>query len=188
MTIKYKNMPANRSRSSFLLRYYFNIFRSWYLFTIKYPWVQYEGFVRVMKGTSFAKMSILIGDHVQFGPNCNIFSKVKFGNQILLAGSVSFIGKNDHQFNIPGQYIWDGERGEDGVCVVEDDVWIGHGSIIVGGIRISRGSIVAAGSVVTKDIPECEIWGGVPAKKLKDRFSTHYEKMIHLEFLSKNTE
>ena len=39
-----------------------------------------------------------------------------------------------------------------------------------------KGSIIAAGSVVTKDIPSCEIWGGVPAKKIKNRFNTEKEK------------
>ena len=58
---------------------------------------------------------------------------------------------------------------------------------------IGMGSIVAAGSIVTCDIPPCEIWAGVPAKKLKDRFASEADKRKHLEFLeslhlSKNME
>ena len=75
------------------------------------------------------------------------------------------------------------ERGDDGFCYVEDDVWIGHGVIIVGGIKIGKGSIIAAGSVVTKDIPSCEIWGGVPAIKLKNRFNSEADKQNHLDYL-----
>ena len=48
------------------------------------------------------------------------------------------------------------------------------------GVTIGRGSIVAAGSVVTKDIPSCEIWGGVPARKIRDRFETEEEKKYHI--------
>lgn len=165
------------------MRYYFNVVRTWFLFSIKYPWVKYRGFVRVMKGTTFAHFPIEIGHNVQFGDYCNIASPVKFNNYILMAGRVSFVGKNDHKFDMPGQYIWNGERGNDGTCVIEDDVWIGHASTIVGGIQIGRGSIIAAGSVVTKNIPPCEIWGGVPAKKLRDRFNNENEKEEHLSFL-----
>jgi len=65
---------------------------------------------------------------------------------------------------------------------IEDDVWIGQGSIILSGITIGRGAIIAAGSVVTKDVPSYEIHAGVPAKKIKDRF-TQEEKRIHDKLL-----
>lgn len=54
--------------------------------------------------------------------------------------------------------------------IIENDVWIGSGVMIIGGVRIGNGAIVAAGSIVTKDIPDYSIYGGVPAKKLKARF------------------
>ena len=53
------------------------------------------------------------------------------------------------------------------------------------GITIGKGSIVAAGSVVTKDIPACEIWGGIPAKKIRNRFKNEEDKLMHLHFLPK---
>lgn len=43
--------------------------------------------------------------------------------------------------------------------------------------------LLPRGGVVTKDVPPCEIWGGVPAKKIKDRFQTEEEKRKHLEYL-----
>ncbi len=52
---------------------------------------------------------------------------------------------------------------------IEDDVWIGAGSIILAGVTIGKGSVIAAGSVVNKDIPPYSIVGGVPAKILKSR-------------------
>lgn len=54
-----------------------------------------------------------------------------------------------------------------------------------GGVNVGRGAIVAAGAVVTKDIPPCEIWGGVPARKIKDRFKKEEEKKRHLQYLDK---
>lgn len=54
---------------------------------------------------------------------------------------------------------------------VEDDVWIGYRSTIMSGVRIGKGAVIAAGSVVTKDVPPYAIVGGVPAKIIKYRFS-----------------
>ena len=182
--VQYNNMPANRSKWGFALRYYFNVFRTLFIIKFKYPWVKYDGFVRIMKNTSFANMPISIGNNVQFGEYCNVANKVVFEDNILMAGRVCFIGKNDHVFNTPEAYIWDGKRGDDGVCLVNSDVWIGHGCIIVGGVTIGTGSIIAAGSVLTKDVPPCEIWGGVPAKKIRERFVSEIEKNKHLSFLN----
>jgi acetyltransferase-like isoleucine patch superfamily enzyme len=136
-----------------------------------------------MSNTRFAKRDIVIGHNVQFGHYCSIASDVHFGNNILLAGRVCFVGKNDHKYDIPGQYIWDGERGKDGITIVEDDVWIGHNTTIIAGVTIGKGSIIAAGSLLNKDVPPCEIWGGLPARKIKDRFKTNVERTTHILFL-----
>ena len=179
-------MPNGASRWNFALRYVFNVIRSWYFFHVKYPWVRYHGFVRVMKGTHFAQnMDVFIGDNVQFGNDCNVASNVHFGDNVLIAGNVQFVGRHDHTFSVPGVTIWNGERGDNGVTMVDDDVWIGSSSIIISGVTIGMGSIVAAGSVVTCDIPHCEIWAGVPARKIKDRFESEMDKQKHLEYLKR---
>ena len=103
-----------------------------------------------------------------------------------MAGRVCFVGKNDHQYKEPCKLIWDSDRGDNGTTIIEDDVWIGHNATIVGGLTIGKGAIVAAGAVVTQDIPPCEIWGGVPARKIKDRFSTSEDKILHLKMLRQN--
>lgn len=184
MKIDFKNMPNGASKGSFVLRYLFNMLRTWYVFHLRYPWVKYQGFVRLMGGTHFAQhMDVVIGNNVQFGNGCNVASNVHFGNNVLMAGNVQFVGRHDHSFSTPGVTIWDGERGENGTTVVEDDVWLGASVIVISGVTIGRGSIVAAGSVVTGDIPPCEIWAGVPAKKVKDRFTCEADKVKHLAFL-----
>ncbi len=61
---------------------------------------------------------------------------------------------------------------------IGNDVWIGYGVKIMQGITIGDGAVIAAGALVTKDIPCYEIWGGVPAKKMKDRFSEEQKNAL----------
>ncbi|MEO9167166.1 MAG: DapH/DapD/GlmU-related protein, partial [Aestuariivirga sp.] len=58
------------------------------------------------------------------------------------------------------------------------DVWIGHGAIIMPGVKIGHGAVVAAGAVVTKDVAAFEIVGGVPAKRIKWRFPKKIREQI----------
>lgn len=178
--IDYHNMANGDSKLKFAIRYYLNRVRSYWYFHVKWPWVHYSGFVRVMKGTSFGHFPIELGHNVQFGNYCNVATPAIIGNYVLMASRVCFVGKYDHTFNTPGLLIWNGERGDNGTTIVEDDVWIGHRVTIVGPVRIGAGSIIAAGAVVLNDIPSCEIWGGVPARKLSDRFDTKKDMEKHL--------
>lgn len=184
MKIDYHNMPKGANKAMFALRYIMNIIRTWYLFHIKYPWVKYNGFVRVMPYCLFIRRKIIIGHNVQFGRGTWVSSDVKFGNNILMAGRVNFVGKYDHIYSKPEITLWNAERGDDKITIVEDDVWIGTNSTILAGVTIGKGSIIAAGAVVTKDIPPCEIWGGVPAQKIGDRFSDDIKKQKHILFLN----
>ena len=185
--MEYRNIRMGISPSVARIRRIACKVRSWYYFHIKWRGrVAYKGFVRVMHHTTFERKGIVIGNNVQFGPYCRIMNEVEFHNNILMASSVVFTGKYDHKFDVPSQTIWNGERGVDQKTIVEDDVWIGHGAIILAGVQIGKGSIVAAGSVVTKDIPPCEIWGGNPAKKIKDRFDSEEAKIKHIEWLECN--
>lgn len=185
LPIDYSNIPRNSNKTRFVINWLLNQLRSWVLFRIKYHNVMCSGFVRVMRGTRFNPVvPITIGNNVQFGLKCFIDAPISVGNNVLFAGNVHVIGKHDHDFSILGQTIWQGKRGEEKATIVEDDVWIGHGSILLGGITVGKGSIIAAGSVVTKDIPPCEIWGGNPAKFIKNRFSTEEDKEMHLRFLN----
>jgi acetyltransferase-like isoleucine patch superfamily enzyme len=67
------------------------------------------------------------------------------------------------------------------MIVIEDDVWVGFGSIILSGVRVAQGSIIAAGSVVTKDVEAFCIYGGVPAKKIGLRFNNKEDLHNHIE-------
>ena len=65
--------------------------------------------------------------------------------------------------------MWDSGRGDKYKIIVEDDVWIGNGAILLSGVNVGRGSIIGAGSVVTKDVPANSIVAGVPAKPLRKK-------------------
>ena len=62
--------------------------------------------------------------------------------------------------------------------IIGDDVWIGTNVIVLAGTTIGNGSIIGAASVVTKDVPEYEIWAGVPARKIRDRFPDEIKKIL----------
>ena len=62
--------------------------------------------------------------------------------------------------------------------IIENDVWVGIGTIIKAGITIHNGAVVGAGSVVTHDVPAYEIWAGNPARKIRDRFSDETKKKL----------
>lgn len=90
--------------------------------------------------------------------------KVIIGDSVLIGARVSFETVS-HSINYtPGQM----RARTTGSIVVENDVWIGAGVIIVQGVTIHKGAIVAAGSVVTKDVEANTIVGGVPAKFIKN--------------------
>ena len=69
--------------------------------------------------------------------------------------------------------------------IIEDDVWIGTRAIILPGTRIGKGSIIGAGSVVTKDVPQYSIVGGNPARILKTRLPQQ-DTTSNAEFLKDN--
>ena len=114
--------------------------------------------------------SITMGHRVQFGKGCLVHCDAVFGNSVLIARNVAFINRDDHEIGIVGKTYWDSPRGDNYRVVVEDDVWVGHGSIVLSGVTIGEGSMVAAGSVVNKDVPPYSIVGGVPAKVIRKRF------------------
>lgn len=112
-------------------------------------------------------------------------TKLIIGNYVSIAQNVYFLLDVEHNLNHLSTYpfmkrIYNiDEAFSKGDIIVEDDVWIGFGSIILSGVKIGRGSVVAAGSVVTKDIPPYAIVGGTPAKIIKYRFSKKTIKKLN---------
>ena len=181
------NTVPNRTKTMLFIRSIMNNMRAWYMKRIKFRWIKSKGLLRIPFETQIwsPHKDVMFGDHVQFGSNCMIQCDIEFGNYVLVASNVSFVGKDDHLFYKVGTPIWNSGRGDSYKTYVGNDVWIGHGAIVMGGVRIGDGAIVAAGAVVTKDVPPCTIVGGVPAKVIKYRFES--EEMItkHISTLKK---
>jgi acetyltransferase-like isoleucine patch superfamily enzyme len=117
---------------------------------------------------------ISIGNNTSLGRNVTIStsesgrSPINIGSYVMIAERVMIIGGN-HEFSrldIPMDMQGEGKQGK---IVIEDDVWIGAGSIILTGITIGEGSIIGAGSIVTKSIQPYSIVAGNPAKVIRMR-------------------
>ena len=181
------NIRPGRSKTIHSIRQLFNWIRSFIRFKIHQPWIITHGMVRIPTSVKiFApNKNVSIGNFVQFGPNCYISTDIIFGNYVLCAPNVKFVGKNEHSYDNPTSTIWEGKRGIDKPTEIGSDVWIGFGAIIIGGVKVGTGAIVAAGAVVTKDVPDYAIVGGNPARVLKFRFKTETERLIHKNFIMK---
>lgn len=137
------------------------------------PWVRHGAPIRCPMDVWFwaPHRDITMGNYVQFGPGCSVQCDISFGSKILIARRVAFVGRDDHRIDVIGRAIYDSGRGDARKTVVEDDVWIGHGAIVMSGVRVGRGAVVAAGAVVTRDVPRYSIVGGNPAGVIRIRFT-----------------
>ena len=93
---------------------------------------------------------------------------IEVGARCLLAANVQIFDGSGHSLSFPDveQRIY--SQGESRPVVLEDDVWIGANAIVLPGVRIGRGSVIAAGSVVSRSIPPMVVAGGNPARILRD--------------------
>lgn len=125
---------------------------------------------------------LVAGSYVFIGFYCVIYSKVKIGDYTMLAPEVKIIG-GDHKYDIAGRPMIFSGRDEQLETEIGKDVWIGSRSIIMRGVKIGDGAIIAANSVVTKDVEPYSIVGGSPAKFIKNRFNTIEDIEIHNKML-----
>lgn len=105
---------------------------------------------------------------------------LEIGNFCSIADNVNFLLAGEHNLDristfpfmryMPDRKILSVSSSK-GKIIIRDDVWIGYGATILSGVKIGQGAVVATGAVVTKDVPEYAIVGGIPAKVIKYRFS-----------------
>jgi acetyltransferase-like isoleucine patch superfamily enzyme len=123
------------------------------------------------------------GSHGFMNYGCQIPPNVQVGKYVLFGPEVAIVGA-DHGFDQPGVPMIHGGRPKVPPTVIEDDVWIGSRAMLMVGVRIGRGSIIAAGSVVTKEVEPYSIVGGVPARLLRRRFESEADIEVHDAMLS----
>lgn len=112
--------------------------------------------------------NISIGDDSSIGERSRILGKVTIGQDVMMGEEVIVITQNHHFERLDIPMCQQGFQKEEPV-VIADDVWIGARVIILPGITVGKGAILAAGAIVTKDVPEYAIVGGNPAKLIKMR-------------------
>jgi chloramphenicol O-acetyltransferase type B len=165
---------------------------------VKITWRKYQIGKNFHSGRAvslWAKHKIIIGDNFYIGKYSLIECDAIIGDNVIIANRVALVGRYDHnyqQIGVPirlasqirdSDYAWKGLSLQ---VVIEDDVWVGYGSIIISGVRIGQGSIIASGSVVTKDVESFSIYAGVPAKKIGNRFENDADVKKHVELYNLN--
>jgi acetyltransferase-like isoleucine patch superfamily enzyme len=107
----------------------------------------------------FIENDVEIGDNVTIKPGVQIWDGLRIGSDVFIGPNVTFTNdKYPRSKQYPDKFQ---------STIIEDGVSIGAGAIILGGVKISKNAMIGAGSIVTKDIPENELWVGNPARFLR---------------------
>lgn len=170
------------------------------LFLVKVKYRKYsigKGFHSGVRVRLWSKSIIEIGENFYIGRDSFIETDCIIGDNVIFGNRVAVIGKYDHHYKQVGtpirlasairdsDYSW---KGLNLITNIGNDVWVGYGSSIIQGVTIHNGAIIAAGSVVTKDVEAYCIYGGNPARKIADRFDSVVDLENHLAILeSKKT-
>ena len=122
--------------------------------------------VRV-KSSAEVSPHIRIGERSELGTRCMIQSGVVIGDDVIMGPDVKIFSRN-HRFDDPGQPVaLQGKQ--QGTVVIGNDVWIGANVVILPGVVVGDHAILAAGAIVTRNVPGWAIVGGNPARIIKDR-------------------
>lgn len=133
--------------------------------------------VSIGSGGEFHFYNIEVGNNVAIGKDCVFLcsrAKVVIGDNVMFGPRVTIV-TGDHRIDIkdkPMINVTDSEKlpENDLPVIFEGDNWVGTGAIILKGVTIGNGAVIAAGSLVIKDVPPFAIVGGVPAKIIRYRF------------------
>lgn len=170
--------------------------RNLYLVRVKYR--KYSigaGFHAGVRVRLWAKSTLCIGKNFYIGRDSFIETDCIIGDNVIFGNRVAVIGKYDHHYQQIGtpirlascirenDYSW---KGIDLVTKIGNDVWIGYGSTIMQGVSINDGAIIAAGSVITKNVEAYSIYAGNPGKKIRERFESKSDLEEHYKILREN--
>jgi acetyltransferase-like isoleucine patch superfamily enzyme len=128
-----------------------------------------------IRSQGYMRSNIFIGRHSGIGYRCTIaagmhnFSGVSINSDTIMAKESNYTEEELERLNISNNRTSVKQMNNQPV-IIENDVYLGDGIIVMPGVTIGTGSVVAANAVVTKDVEPYTIVGGVPAKKIRDRF------------------
>ena len=111
-----------------------------------------------------------VGDNVDIGwqTTISVGTRIEIGNNVRLAGRCMLAGFPGHPLDPAARAAGKADTPDQiGDIVLEDDVWLATGVMVMAGVRIGRGTIVAAGSVVTRDLPPMVLAAGMPARVVR---------------------
>lgn len=137
---------------------------------------------------SYTFQNIYVGDNVNIGHRAVLIaalSKIQIGSNVMFGPEVVIIG-GGHNTTVTEKYmnqVHEKTGNEDLGVVIEDDVWVGARALILRGVRIGRGSVIGAGSVLTKSVPPYAIVAGNPSKLIRFRWDVgkilQHEKVLY---------
>jgi acetyltransferase-like isoleucine patch superfamily enzyme len=175
----FRNWKFSKDNKEYLNGFLYYIFNFYKFKKIKYPFIKFDrSFIRnkgnIIFGTNItvgyncfiSPLSLEVGDNCWLGVNNFICGKVTIGNDVLLGPNVSIPGSG-HIVDTNLSPVKSGSKMNG--TIIKDFVWIGSNCTILDGVCIGKGAVIAANSVVNKDVPDYAIMGGAPAKILKYR-------------------
>jgi acetyltransferase-like isoleucine patch superfamily enzyme len=109
------------------------------------------------------------GNNVAVGAFFQLEQNLQVGDDVLISSHVTVIG-NDHPFDDPSHTVYSAPRNPASTVIIEGDNLIGLGVTIIGNVRIGKGCIIGARSVVTRDMPPYTVCYGMPARPVRERF------------------
>jgi len=142
--------------------------------------------------STFTYQNIIVGNDVFIGEGAHFSatnSMITIGDKVMFGPNVTMM-TGDHNTSVIGKYMKDIQvknPEDDQEIIIEKDVWIGTGAIILKGVTVREGSIIAAGALVKDDVEAHTIVAGVPAKQIKSRFSEEdllrHRKLLNSKYI-----
>ena len=137
--------------------------------------------------------NVYIGNDVTIGNNCNFMTtraKIYIGDHVMFGPGVRIVTGN-HVIDVPGKYMTefsdaDKRKDDDQDVIFKGDNWIGCNAVILKGVTVGYGAVIAAGAVVVKDVEDYSVVGGNPAKMIKKRFTDDILKDLNKKSYNKN--